>query len=212
MDYLQEKISAIQLVRQRTALQQLFNQLLTHEPYRWGAMVLADRPILSSEAAPAQLTAAEVQRQLGLTRMTGHTPKLYPALQTGASHDILLVPLTGNHVGHSFTIVHLMPNQINGIVAEKIGWYWQLISVYLAEAVVRTEPARIDEQALTPRELECLSWAAAGKTSGEISLIVGISERTVNFHMGNCLQKTNSINRQQAIAKCLFKGVIYPPR
>lgn len=212
MDYLQEKISAIQLIRQRAALQQLFNQLLTHEPYRWGAMVLADRPVLISESAPAQPNVAEIQRQLGLTQMTGHTPRLYPTSQTGASNDILLVPLTGNHAGHSFTIVQLIPDQITGVLAEKIGWYWQLISAYLAEAVARTEPVRADEQALTPRELECLSWAAAGKTSGEISLIVGISERTVNFHVGNCLQKTNSINRQQAIAKCLFKGVIYPPR
>lgn len=212
MDYLQEKISAIQLTRQRSVLQQLFNQLLTHEPYRWGAMVLTDRPVLISEGAPAQLNAAEIQRQLGLSQMTGHTPKLYPTSQTGASNDILLVPLTGNNAGHSFTIVQLMPDQISGVLAEKIGWYWQLLSAYLAEAVARTEPVRAAEQALTPRELECLSWAAAGKTSGEISLIVGISERTVNFHVGNCLQKTNSINRQQAIAKCLFKGVIYPAR
>lgn len=210
MDYLQEKISAIQLVRQRPALQQLFNQLLMHEPYRWGAMLLADRVVLSSAGAPSRFSAAHLQEQLGVTRICGHTAKIFPASQTGAEHDILLVPLTGHHAGNSLTIVQLMPGQITGLLAEKVGWYWQLISAYLAEAVLRTEPHDNQELLLTPRELECLTWAAAGKTSGEISLIVGISERTVNFHMGNCLQKTNSINRQQAIAKCLFKGVIFP--
>jgi DNA-binding CsgD family transcriptional regulator len=210
MDYLQEKISAIQLVRQRQALQQLFNQLLMHEPYRWGVLLVADRAVLSSTAAPARFSSAALQQQLGLTQISGHTPKLYPASQTGAEHDVLLVPLTGQHAGNSCTIVQLIPGQITGLLAEKIGWYWQLVSAYLAEAVLRTEPVLNQQQVLTPRELECLTWASAGKTSGEISLIVGISERTVNFHMGNCLQKTNSMNRQQAIAKCLFKGVIFP--
>ena len=210
MDYLQDKIKAIQLVKQRSVLQQQFQQLLQHEPYRWGAMLVADRMVLSSPGAPSRFNTSLLQQQLGVDQLSSHTPKMYPASQTAAEHDILLVPLTGQHAGNSLTVVQLMPGQVNGLLAEKIGWYWQLISAYLAEAVLRTEPAHNQEQRLTPREIECLTWAVAGKTSGEISQIVGISERTVNFHMGNCLQKTNSINRQQAIAKCLFKGVIYP--
>lgn len=210
MDYLQDKIQAIQSIRQRSHLQQQFNQLLMHEPYRWGAMLLADRMVLSSTGTPSRLNTALLQQQLGINQISGHTPKMYPASLTGAENDILLVPLTGQHVGNSLTVVQLIPGQITGLLAEKVGWYWQLISAYLAEAALRTAPVDPQQPLLTPRELECLTWAAAGKTSGEISQIVGISERTVNFHMGNCLLKTNSINRQQAIAKCLFTGVIYP--
>lgn len=35
---------------------------------------------------------------------------------------------------------------------------------------------------LTGRELECLNWATAAKSSWEISRILGCSEATVNFH------------------------------
>ncbi|HVW52726.1 MAG TPA: LuxR C-terminal-related transcriptional regulator [Trinickia sp.] len=36
---------------------------------------------------------------------------------------------------------------------------------------------------LTPRELECLKWIAAGKSSWEISHIIGISEHGVLYHI-----------------------------
>ncbi|MEO8418340.1 MAG: LuxR family transcriptional regulator, partial [Methylophilaceae bacterium] len=38
---------------------------------------------------------------------------------------------------------------------------------------------------LTVREHECLKWAMAGKSSWEISMILGCSEATVNFHIAN---------------------------
>jgi LuxR family quorum sensing-dependent transcriptional regulator len=53
---------------------------------------------------------------------------------------------------------------------------------------------------LTPREYEVLSWAAAGKTAWEISEILNISRRTVEFHMGNIMDKLDAVNSQQAIA------------
>ena len=40
----------------------------------------------------------------------------------------------------------------------------------------------VDELKLSPRELECLKWAAAGKTAWETSIILDISEGTVKFH------------------------------
>ena len=35
---------------------------------------------------------------------------------------------------------------------------------------------------LTEREKEVLTWVGRGKTSSEIAIILGLSERTVNFH------------------------------
>ncbi|MBL4910353.1 MAG: helix-turn-helix transcriptional regulator [Alteromonadaceae bacterium] len=59
---------------------------------------------------------------------------------------------------------------------------------------------------ITARELECIKWAADGKTSWEISQILSISQRTVDFHLANCINKTNSSNRQQAIVKFVLNG------
>jgi DNA-binding CsgD family transcriptional regulator len=61
---------------------------------------------------------------------------------------------------------------------------------------------------LTPRECEVLSWTTAGKTAWEISLLLNISRRTVEFHMGNILNKLNAVNAQQAIAIALSRGLI----
>ncbi|WP_234920468.1 helix-turn-helix domain-containing protein, partial [Aeromonas veronii] len=46
----------------------------------------------------------------------------------------------------------------------------------------------------------CLFWASEGKTSGEIACILGITERTVNYHLNQVTRKTGSMNRYQAIA------------
>lgn len=61
---------------------------------------------------------------------------------------------------------------------------------------------------LTPRELECLQWTMAGKTSWEIGRILGISESTVNYHVGNCNNKFEVANRYQAVVKALKLGVL----
>jgi LuxR family transcriptional regulator, quorum-sensing system regulator BjaR1 len=67
----------------------------------------------------------------------------------------------------------------------------------------RNAPAR-----LTPRECEILSWTAAGKTAWETSEILNISRRTVEFHMGNILNKLDAVNSQQAIAIAISSGII----
>ncbi|MGL5487451.1 MAG: helix-turn-helix transcriptional regulator, partial [Shewanella sp.] len=52
--------------------------------------------------------------------------------------------------------------------------------------------------------------ASEGKTSWEIATILGISERTVNFHLTQVTNKTDSKNRSQAIAKGITNGIIVP--
>lgn len=71
-----------------------------------------------------------------------------------------------------------------------------------------TKPKRTDSVRLTPRELDCLNWTAEGKTSGEIAIILGISEHTVTHYLGLAAHKLNSNTRPQAIAKALRLGLI----
>ena len=61
---------------------------------------------------------------------------------------------------------------------------------------------------LTLREKECLTWAAAGKSSWDIANIVALSERTVNFHIGNVIKKLDVSSRSQAVARALAVGLI----
>lgn len=61
---------------------------------------------------------------------------------------------------------------------------------------------------LSDRERECLSWAAAGKSSWDISKIVGISENTVNFHIKNSMRKLDCTSRRVAIMKAMRMALI----
>lgn len=61
---------------------------------------------------------------------------------------------------------------------------------------------------LTSREHEILSWTAAGKTAWEISKMLHISRRTVEFHMGKVLIKLDAINANQAIATAFYTGLL----
>ena len=65
-----------------------------------------------------------------------------------------------------------------------------------------------DAHTLTNRERQCLGMAANGLTSGDIGGKLGIAERTVNFHMHNVLRKMEALNRPEAIAKALARGVL----
>ncbi|MGI0119128.1 autoinducer binding domain-containing protein [Zooshikella sp. RANM57] len=87
----------------------------------------------------------------------------------------------------------------------------QWITPFIYEAVNRIELSNSQNKTvLSKREKECLAWASSGKTSWEISQILGVSERTVNFHLTNATQKTNSSNRIQAIARSIIHGIIEP--
>jgi LuxR family quorum-sensing transcriptional regulator LasR len=61
---------------------------------------------------------------------------------------------------------------------------------------------------LTRRELECLKWGAAGKSSWEIARILRCSESTVNFHFCNIRRKFDATSRQQAVVKAIKLGMI----
>lgn len=59
---------------------------------------------------------------------------------------------------------------------------------------------------LTDRELDCLRWAAIGKTSWEIGAILKIAERTANFHIHNACRKLRVHGRQAAITAAIQAG------
>ena len=61
---------------------------------------------------------------------------------------------------------------------------------------------------LTPREIECLKWAADGKTEWEISTILHVSEHTADKHLANAHRKLGATNCVQAVAVAIRWGFI----
>lgn len=61
---------------------------------------------------------------------------------------------------------------------------------------------------LSKREVECLRWAAIGKTDNEISMIMSRSRATIRFHMHNASLKLDAVNRSQTVFKATQLGYI----
>lgn len=61
---------------------------------------------------------------------------------------------------------------------------------------------------ISRREMECLSWAAIGKTNWEASRVMDISEHTVIYHLRNAARKLGAVNRQQAVTKAIELGML----
>lgn len=61
---------------------------------------------------------------------------------------------------------------------------------------------------LSKREVECLRWAAVGKTDVEIALILERSCATVRFHIHNAAIKLEAVNRSQTVFKATQLGYL----
>lgn len=67
---------------------------------------------------------------------------------------------------------------------------------------------RKPNETLTDREIDCLTWTAAGKTSAEIAEILSLSEHTVNHYLNRATKKLDTVNRTQAVVKAMKTGLI----
>jgi DNA-binding CsgD family transcriptional regulator len=88
-----------------------------------------------------------------------------------------------------------------------------LIGLYFME-VVRRAGGPMEPKTgfiyLTEREIECLTWAARGKTDTEIGQILDVSHTTARFHIANAAKKLDAVTRTQAVAKASQLGIIGP--
>lgn len=93
---------------------------------------------------------------------------------------------------------------------EHFGYIFYAAS-HLSELFARTlpkQPAKPRQPHLSPRELEILQLSAGGKTAYEISKILSLSERTVNYHVQNVIEKLNVCNKISAVIAAARAGII----
>jgi DNA-binding CsgD family transcriptional regulator len=61
---------------------------------------------------------------------------------------------------------------------------------------------------LTPRERQTYALVMAGKANKEIAATLGISSRTVKFHVANIFKKRGVVGRLELLAKVVEKAVL----
>ncbi len=83
-----------------------------------------------------------------------------------------------------------------------------LVIPHFHEALCRAGSSSKNRSPLTSKETEVLKWLRQGKSTWDISVILGISERTVKFHVGNIMQKLDATTRAHAVAIALEQGLV----
>jgi DNA-binding NarL/FixJ family response regulator len=73
-------------------------------------------------------------------------------------------------------------------------------------------PPGLADRPLSPREQEVLTLAAQGLTNREIAYRLGISDRTVQFHMNSVFNKSGASSRTEAAVLAIQRGWIDPTR
>jgi DNA-binding CsgD family transcriptional regulator len=88
----------------------------------------------------------------------------------------------------------------------------QLMAMYFhAHVRHKLAPDRIiGGVSLSPREFECLGWAAQGKSAWEIGRILGITRRTTVFHLENAKAKLGVHSICQAVARLASSRPMMP--
>jgi DNA-binding NarL/FixJ family response regulator len=65
-----------------------------------------------------------------------------------------------------------------------------------------------NEPALTPRQARILTCVAMGQATRDIARALGISERTIKYHLEEAYLRLAVANRAQAVASALERGLI----
>lgn len=61
---------------------------------------------------------------------------------------------------------------------------------------------------LTDQELQILRWVRLGQTNQQIALTLGISTRTVEYHLGRIFRKLEVTNRTAAVVLAEQLGIL----
>lgn len=84
------------------------------------------------------------------------------------------------------------------------------ICATLADREMQRKPPANTKLRLTRREVECLSWLAAGLRTVQISNRMDIKPVTVDLHIRNARNRLGARTREQALAIALHEGLIQP--
>ncbi len=146
--------------------------------------------------------------------LTAKQKRLFDEATDAGVRDGMTIPLHGRT---NFATVSLVPGGTAAEVAQNYRVYGNLIHLmalyYHAHAASilldRALSTPRQKSLLSPREREVLQWTAQGKTSWDISTILGISEKGVEFHLDSVKRKLQVVNRTHAVVKAVMLGLIH---
>ncbi|MDQ6867883.1 MAG: LuxR family transcriptional regulator [Pseudomonadota bacterium] len=151
------------------------------EPFLWSELAPYVRDDLSARRVMDEATEFNLKEGLTLP------------LQT-LDRQTLLFSLGGRHVE--------INSDTRGVLT--------LVANYAISRAIMLNPKSNEKAAvvLSPREREALQWASEGKGDWEIGEVMNISEHGADKHMRSVRTKLGVINRTQAVAEAIRRGLI----
>lgn len=96
----------------------------------------------------------------------------------------------------------------NDRYVQMLSYLGQHLHLALLRAASKSSPSTDNcVTMLSPREVTILNWIKDGKTNGEIGQIIGLTERTVRFHVESIFAKLDVSSRTQAVAVAVQHGL-----
>jgi LuxR family quorum-sensing system transcriptional regulator SolR len=89
----------------------------------------------------------------------------------------------------------------------RLAWLTQVAHLSMTRLLVKKLVPEASVR-LSSRETTVIRWTAEGKTTGEIAVIMGLSVRTVTFHIGNVVKKLNANNKTAAAVRATVLGLL----
>ncbi len=149
-------------------------------PLVWNDALFASAPILWEEARSFGLCHGWAQSSLDACGVGG--------MLTVARHSECISPCE--------------------LASKEMKLRWLVNIAHLSFSRICTGRLRPEQNTLTAREIEVLKWTADGKTSGDISYLLSITENTVNFHIKNAISKLDTANKTAAVVRAAMLGLL----
>ena len=89
----------------------------------------------------------------------------------------------------------------------RLAWLTQIAHLAMTRVLVKKLIPEANVR-LSSQETTVIRWTAEGKTTAEISVIMGLSVRTVTFHIGNVVKKLNASNKTAAAVRAAVLGML----
>jgi DNA-binding NarL/FixJ family response regulator len=124
-------------------------------------------------------------------------------------------------LGHvPFIVITALSDRDNELRARRLGaddYVTKPIDFDMLDMIINARLAGVARNEMWPklamlndREIEALTWVARGKTSAQIGEMVGLSKRTIDFHLDNARIKLGATTRTQAAIKAAIGRLIEP--
>ena len=169
--------------RNYSSQSQISQELLNcSSPYSWSEV------IKRREIRPSQRRIWDEAREFGIT-------------------DGLFVPVSWGNGSYSAVVLGGTRPPVDDPAHRTMA---EVVAAYYGQHGRRLCGKQRPNRSLSPRQRDCLTWVALGKSSMDIGEILGISVETVNEYVAGACSKLGVRTRTQAVLEAIWSGQIRP--